>query len=160
MGLDTYAVVRGCPDCASARIKFRKHNSEMKLFPPSAPLEYVAIDILGELPKTKRKNKYLLIISDRFSKLVRTVPMKRITAAAVAEAFVRDWTFVYGPPVYLLSDNGPQFTSKVFQEVCQILRVSNVFTTRYHPQCNGQVERFSRTIVSALRHYLGDNQDE
>lgn len=79
---------------------------------------------------------------------------------AVAEDFVRDWVFVYGPPVYLLSDNGPQFTSKIFLEVRRILRVNKVFTTTYHTQCNGQVERLNRTIVSELWHYLGDNQDD
>lgn len=67
---------------------------------------------------------------------------------------------MYGPPVHLLFDDGPQFTSKVFEKVCQILRVSNVFTATYHPQCNGQVEWFNRTFVSAIGYYLCDNQDD
>ena len=52
-------------------------------------------------------------------------------------AFVQYWVFVYGPPVYLLSDNGTQFTSRCFQNVCRILGVSNLFTTTYHSQCSG-----------------------
>ena len=158
MAVDAYMTARTCPDCAKARIKLRKKASKMKLFPAKAPLEYVSIDILGELPRTQRGNRYLLVITDRFSKLTRTVPLKRITAAVVAEAFTKHWAFVYGPPVYLLSDNGSQFLSKFFLAVCRLLRVSNVFTTAYHPQTNGQVERFNRTISSALRHYLADNQ--
>ena len=58
---------------------------------------------------------------------------------------------MYGPPSYLLSDNGAQFTAKFFQHVCNILGIRNLYTTTYHPQTNGQVERFNRTILAALR---------
>ena len=156
--MDAYATARTCPDCAKARIRLRKRSSKMKLFPANAPLEYVAIDILGELPRTQRGNRYLLVITDRFSKMVKTVPLRRITAAVVAESFTKHWVFVCGPPVFLLSDNGAQFMSRLVLAVCRLLRVSNVFTMTYHPKENGQAERFNRTITSALRHYLADNQ--
>lgn len=105
----------------------------MKVITPTAPLPYVSIDILGDLITKKRGNRYLLEISDRYSKLVRTVPLERITAAQVAFAFVHHWVFVHGPPVKLLSDNGTQFASKFFQDVCRILGIRNIFTTAYHP---------------------------
>ena len=158
MSVDAYSTARMCPDCAKARIKLRKHNSELKTFPPSGPLEYIAIDILGELPRTPRGHRYLLVMTDRYSKLTRTVPLRKITAETVAQAFITHWVFVYGAPVKLLSDNGSQFTSRFFLAVCKILSIESVFTTAYHPQTNGQVERFNRTLVSTLRHYLADNQ--
>ena len=104
-----------------------------------------------------RGNKYLLVIVDRFTKLVRTVPLKGISASEVARAFVTHWVFSYGPPADLIADNGRQFTSRFFLDVCRILNVHNAFTTTYHPQTNGQVERFNRTILSALRTYIGDH---
>ncbi|CDF33132.1 unnamed protein product [Chondrus crispus] len=79
MSVDAYATVRRCSDCAKARIKLRKHNAKLKSFPPIGPLECIAIDILGEIPRTPRGNRYLLVISDCYSKLTRTVPLKRIT---------------------------------------------------------------------------------
>ena len=112
---------------------------------------------MGELIRTPRGNKYLLVMCDRFSKLVRTRPLKRVTALAVAEAFVTHWVLVYGPPADLLSDNGSQFASRLFISICRILGVKNKFTTTYHPQCNGQVERFNRTVLQALRHYVADH---
>ncbi|CDF40678.1 unnamed protein product [Chondrus crispus] len=157
MALDCYAVARKCADCARERVKLRKNAKEMQLFTPNAPLEFVAIDILGELMTTSRGNWYILVISDRYSKLVRTVPLKKISAAHIAQAFVHNWVFIYGPPVKLLSDNGTQFTAKYFQNICRILGIRNVFTTKYHPQANGQVERFNRTILSAVRKYIGDH---
>ena len=157
MALDCYAVAKNCAACARERVKLRKNTKEMKLFTPKAPLEFVAIDILGELITTKRGHRYILVVSDRYSKLVRTVPLQKFTAAHIAQAFVQHWVFVYGPPVRLLSDNGTQFTARFFQNICRILGIRNVFTTTYHPQANGQVERFNRTLTSALRKYVGEH---
>jgi len=70
---------------------------------------------------------------------------------------VNEWVFTYGPPAELIADNGRQFTSRFFQDVCKILTIHNSFTTTYHPQTNGQVERFNRTILSALRTYIADH---
>ena len=157
MAIGCYAVARNCTSCAKNRLLLRKNSKKLQLFPPCAPLEFVSIDILGELIRTKRGHRFLLVITDRFSKLVRTVPLKRITAADIAKAFVTHWVFIYGPPVKVLSDNGKQFTSKFFQNVCRIMGIHNTFTTTYHPQANGQVERFNRTIISALRHYTEEH---
>ena len=160
MAVEAYSTVRNCVECAKNRITLRKHASHLKLFPAQAPLEYVAIDILGPLLTSRRKNRYLLVIVDRFSKLVRTVPMRNETAATVARAFVTHWVFAYGPPLDLLSDNGPQFASRLFQETCTLLGIKNVFTTTYHPQCNGQAERFNRTILASLRTYVADHPND
>ena len=157
MSVTAYDTVRNCITCAKNRIKLRKHATPMKLFPASAPLDSVYIDILGDLIRTKSGHHFLLVITDRFSKLVRTIPLRNITADAVAQAFIRDWVFVYGPPIQLLSDNGRQFTSRLFTEISRVLGIRNSFTTTYHPQCNGQVERFNRTILAALRHYIDDH---
>jgi hypothetical protein len=62
--------------------------------------------------------------------------------------------------VTLLTNNGPQFTAKFFQAVCAELGVKKVFTTAYHPQTNGQVERYNRTILAALRGYVARRQDD
>jgi hypothetical protein len=161
MAADCKAFVSRCPSCARKELKGkRRHTALLKLFPPSAPLEFVAIDILGPLPKTKSGNRYLLIISDRFSKLTRAVPLAEINAVDVAVAFFNDWMSVYGVPLILLSDNGPQFASRLFQAACATMGVRQVFTSTYHPQTNGQVERFNRTVLEKLTHYVAAEQDD
>ena len=160
MAMDCYATVRNCAECAKNRLKLRRNAAPMQLFPATSPLESVSIDILGDLIQTPRGHRYLLVICDRFTKLVRTVPLGQKSPLAIARAFLTNWVFVYGPPVDLLSDNGKQFASRLFQEVCRILGVKNRFTSTYHPQCNGQVERFNRTLLSAIRHYVGDHPKE
>ena len=160
MAADVHWYVHACRPCAKKRIKFRKTKRLMKLFPATTPLEFIAIDILGPLPRTRKKNRYLLVISDRFTKLTQVVALPRINAYTVAVAFCESWVFKYGAPKQLLSDNGKQFVAKLFQAVCKILGVSNVFTATYHPQTNGQVERYNRTILAMLRNYVNEHQND
>jgi hypothetical protein len=148
---DVYETVRQCDTCARNRISERTHTNKLKLFPAKGPIESVAMDILGPLPRTKHGNRFLLVISDRFSKVTKTVPLRTVTALSVARAFCDHWVYSYGPPLSLLTDNGPQFTAKFFLAVCAELGVKKIFTTAYHPQTNGQVERYNRTILASLR---------
>ena len=85
------------------------------------------------------------------------VPLKRITAYDVAVAFVEHWVFKYGAPATLLSSDGSQLVAHFFRPVCNIIQVQNIFTTTYHPQTNGQVERFKRTLAAMLRCYVEEN---
>ena len=157
MAADIRKVSHNCHACAQERIKLRAHQSPLKLFPATTPLEYIAIDILGPLKRASTGDQYLLIISDRFSKLTRAIPLRSITALSVAKAFVNNWVVPYGAPATLLSDNGSQFTSKLFTMICSELKIRNAFTTAYHPQTNGQVERYNRTILAGLRAFVAEH---
>ena len=115
------------------------------------------MDILGPLSTTKDGNKFLLAMTYRFSKLTQVVPLDTIMAYKVSLAFCDHWEFKYGPPESVLTDNGRQFSAKFFQIVCRQLQVANIFMTTYHPQTNGQVERYNRNIAAMLRSYVNDN---
>ena len=157
LALDCYNYVRNCPECAKERVRIRKKSATMKLFPAKAPLQDVAMDLLGPLLKTKRGNKHLLVITDRFTKLVKVVPLRSSKGLTVAQAFVDNWVFNLGPPKTILTDNGSQFRSKFMLEVHRALGIKTAFTTAYRPQTNGQTERYNRTIISALRKYVAEH---
>lgn len=118
------------------------------------------MDILGPLIETHDGHKYLMVITDRFSKLTKSVPLKDISYKTVAHAFLNHWALTYGPPTLLVTDNGKQFVSKFFQELFRVLGTASLFTTTYKPKENGQVERFNRIIVDTLRTYLGDHSKD
>ena len=160
MAADIFDTVKNCHQCAKNRIRLRKRTNPLALFPATVPLRSVAIDILGPLTTTKRKMRFMLVITDRFTKLTQVVPLRTITALNVANAFVEHWVFKYGPPETLISDNGSQFASKFFQSVCECLGIANVFTSTYHPQTNGQVERYNRTVLAMLRSYVNEHQTD
>ena len=158
MTVDIHHVVENCQSCAMNRIKDQRNVYPMRLFPARKPLEFVAMDILGPFPRTRHGMRFILVITDRFSKLTKTAALRTITALSVAKAFCRTWVFNYGTPKVLLTDNGSQFIATFFKHVCRILGIQKVFTTEYHPQTNGQAERFNRTILAAIRHYVADSQ--
>ena len=160
MAADVYKTVRTCNECAKNRVKLRKRTHPLRLFRARSPLEALSIDILGPLTKTKKGYRFLLVVTDRFTKLTQVIPLRRIDANTVAVAFVEHWILKYGPSKTLISDNGKQFASKFFQAVCSLLGLSNIFTSTYHPQTNGQVERYNRTILAMLRNYVNEHQDD
>ena len=129
MASDIMFTVRTCPHCAKNRVRLIKHSNPMKLFAATTPLESVAMDLLGPLPPSKRGHRFILVMTDRFSKLTQVVAMKKTTAAMVAAEFCLHWVYKYGAPKETLTDNGPQFASKFLQETYQVLGISNAFTS-------------------------------
>ena len=60
-------------------------------------------------------------------------------------------------PEQLHSDQSKQFESKLLSEVCTILRNDKTRATLYHPQSDGLIERFNRTLLSMLSTSVDDN---
>jgi transposase InsO family protein len=150
---DCLSMVRRCPSCAALRLKRGpKRTYPLTIFPPDRPLEFVALDVLGPLPKTSRGNQYVLCICDRFSKMSVAVAMPDQTASTVAREFVDRWVSLFGIPITVLTDNGPCFASKFFKVLTHILGVKHVFASAYRPSTNGQVERWNATLVDTLTH--------
>jgi Integrase zinc binding domain len=83
MAIDLTKTVSNFNSCAKNRVKERSRSSYLKLFPATRPLANVAIDILEPLPKTEHGNRFLLVMTDRFSKLTNTVPLLTTTASCV-----------------------------------------------------------------------------
>ena len=93
-------------------------------------MEFIAMDILGPLTLTDQGNRFLLVVTDRFSKLTRAYPLATTTAEVVAKTFFDGWVAAgYGIPQVLLTDNGTQFVAKFFQSFCRILGVKQVVTS-------------------------------
>jgi len=159
MVVDVYAFVASCTQCARNDVCKRRKTNYLKTLPPTEPLTDLCMDLLAPLPKTAAGNEHLLVIVDRFSKMTRAIHFERIDAETIAAAFLDYWVATYGPLATVLSDNGPQFRSTFFQGVFSLLGISNRYATTYHPQTNGQVERYNRTIVGKLRKYVEDHQD-
>jgi len=159
MVADVYAYVANCGTCSKGRVGGRRRTNPLRLFPQTEPLSAVCLDLLGPLPKTAMGNRYLLVMMDRFSKLTRVVAIPREDAETVASTFCDTWVASYCPPDTLLTDNGPQLTSTLFQGDCRLMGITNLYSTTYHPQTQGKVERYNRTIVAQLEAYVEDHQD-
>jgi len=151
MVVDVYVFVANCTQCARNRVGERRTKNYLKTLPPTEPLTDICMNLLGPLPRTAAGNEHLLVVVDRCSKMTRAIPLERIDADTIAAAFLDYWVAAYGPPVTVLSDNGPQFRSTLFRGVFSLPGISNRYSTTYHPHVNGQVDRYNRTVVRQLR---------
>ena len=118
----------------------------MKQYIVGSPMERLALDILGPLPVTDLGNKYILIVADYFSKQVEAFPIPDQEAQTVASLLVKDVVCWFGAPVLIHSDQGRNFESALFTEMCQLLGMKKTRTTAYHPESDGIVERLNRTL--------------
>lgn len=160
MANDVHQTVPDFRSCDKTRGTTNRPKNVMKLFPAKGPLECVEMDILGPFPQTHCGNQFVLFITDRYSKLNRAVPMGKKTAPYVAGAFMSLWVYPYGIPAFLLVENGPQCIAQFFAMMCNLLGISNLTTTTYHPETNGQAERYKCTLVIRLRHYVTEKQND
>lgn len=114
MATEVYTTVGDCDSCTSIRGTHDKHQRHMALFPASLPLEFVALKIMGPLPKTYDCNQFLLVITDRYSKINRAILITNKMVPHMAGKFLDNWVMPYGIPTYMFTDNGPQFEGKCF----------------------------------------------
>lgn len=112
------------------------------------PLERVSMDIFDLGPSIPVR--YGLTIIDQHSRYIQLVPLRNVTAAAVHRAFLDHWLTLFGPPRVIQTDNGVQFTSNLFKELCKMIKTTHHYTIRYHPMANGLVERTNRVVKAAL----------
>ena len=158
MTMQVFQTAQDCRDCTQSRGTRYRHHTEMKLFRASKPLKYIAIDLLGPLIKREKGCTDILVITDRFSKLARVVPLQSTKAPVVANALLEHWILPYGLPKHVLSDNGPQLVGKVFTTIRTMIRLKHDKTLAYHPQTNGQTERYNQTLVHRLRVFFNEHQ--
>ena len=97
-----------------------------------APMEGIAIEILGPLSETLRRKKFILVVSDYFTKWTESYPIPNQEATTVAEKLGNELICRFGVTRQLHSDKGTNFESKVFPEVCRMLDIEKTRTTSLH----------------------------
>ena len=161
-GMSTFVktYIQACLVCEQSSSKTSHGIASLGSLAAGFRFERVCLDIVGPLPVSDRGHKYILVAIDCFSRWAQAFPLTNMTAESVAEAFVLGWVALFGAPHSVHTDQGTQFTSALFKEVCRLLSISKSQTTSYHPEGNGQVERVNRTIVQLLRvHVRGNERD-
>ena len=125
--------------------------------PIGPPWQMVAVDIM-EVPLSRHNNRYLLVLQDYFTKWVEVIPLPRQTADLITAEIVKLFT-VFGIPDVLHSDQGRNFESSLLRQTLEAFGVSKSRTTAYHPQGDGMVERFNRSLLQMLRAYVELQED-
>ncbi|CAC5422735.1 unnamed protein product [Mytilus coruscus] len=131
MTKDVRIHIENCVICTKS--KNRKSKTGLVDYRVGYPLDRVSIDVIGPLPQTQRRNKYLLVIGDNFTRWMEVYPLPHQKADIVAHKFVMEFITRFGIPLELHSDQGSNFQSELFNAVCGILEITKTRTTPYHP---------------------------
>ena len=160
MNADLLRWIATCPECC-----LNKPGPGMGRLPLSQELfgvrfARVAVDIISGFRTTPRGNTCMMVITDYYTKYTRVFPLADHKAATCAEAFVRGWVLHLGVPLIMHSDQGAEFQSDLWQEMCHYLAICKTRTNPYCPQSDGQVERFNRTLLEVLKPLVNENTDD
>ena len=149
-----------CTVCGARRGLKKKARAPLGRYIVGAPMDRVATDITGPFPVSEKGFKYILVIQDHFSKWVEAYPIKDQSAGTVAHVLVFEFFSRFGLPIELHSDQGSNFCSELFREVCKALDIHKTRTSPYHPSGNGMVEVFNKTLLNMISAYVNDNQKD
>ena len=147
-----------CEICEERKNPAHKKRHALKTHLVGAPFERIATDIAGPFPLSDNKNRYVLVVGDYFTKLTEAYPMPDMQAETVADIIFRAWVKRYGCPIELHSDQGRQYESTLFQNMCELLEIKKTRTTPLHPRSDGMIERMNRTIQDILSKYIKSHQ--
>lgn len=159
MSTDIKKFILGCKECN------KNKNGRKMIYPivqnhAGIPMEKVHIDFIGPLPKSKKGNEHILVISDNFTKWSECIPVPNQSAELTARTTVNEFCTRFGFPSEIITDQGRNFDGQLFAAMCKLLKIKKSRTTAYRPSANGQAERNNRTLMAAVRCVIQEQDDD
>jgi len=148
---------RECDVCAQSKGPPTRRQARLQKVITGASLDIVAVDVLSGLPATADGKKYVLILTDYFTKWACAFALPDAEASTCMRAMYDGFFAEFGLPRQLHSDLGKNFESKLFYELCLIAGINKSHTTAFHPHSDGQTERMNRTLLQMLKTTADDN---
>ena len=149
---DVKGHISQCERCAQKKGPQKLQRASLSNIPIGGPFEMIAMDIhvCGPFPTSDCRKKYILVVADYFTKWPECWAIADQEAKTVTRC-LEELVCRHGVPQVLLTDQGRNFESQVIAEVCDLLHITKKRTIAYRPQCDGQLERFNRTLLKKNR---------
>lgn len=156
LGRDARNYVRECVICNTRKARRSDGDAPQQPRQPDTAFKTVALDIMGPYPRTSTGKRFLLVVTDLFTRWVEAFPVNNTKTKTIASILEREFFPRWGYPAQLLTDNGTQFVGKVWRNFCTHWHVEHLTTPSYHPRAN-PTERRNQEIKVQLRVRLGDD---
>jgi hypothetical protein len=147
---DAAEMVKSCKACQFPTKQIHTPAQALQMIPPSWPFAIWGVDILGPFPRAVGGYRFLFVATDKFTKWPEATPVVNITQGAVV-ALLMSIFCRFGVPSCIITDNGTQFTSRLFQEYCEGIGTQLCFAFVARPRSNGQAERANAEILRGLK---------
>ena len=157
---DINSYVSSCDTCAQSKKPNKMPRAHLGSLEVGTPMDRLNTVFVGPLPKTPRGNRYILVVSDQFSKWAEFLPIPDQTARVCAKSIFDEVICKWGCPLSIHSDQGGAYESDLFKELCQLLEVRKTRSSVRCPQGNVQVERLNRSLLVMIRAYLCGEQTD
>lgn len=150
-----------CHTCKRITPSRLKYQGLLKQLPvPERRWRDLSVDFVGPLPKSEGYD-CIMVVCCRLTKARHFVPCHTsIDAAGTANLFYKHIWKHHGFPESIVSDRGPQFVAKFWHEVCKRTDTKILLSTAWHPETDGQTERFNAILECYLRAYCNYQQDD
>lgn len=161
MTRDIVQYVATCPTCNQTKRATAHIKPPMTLRDLAPhPWHSVSIDTVGALTPSQSGNLHLVVVVDYYSRAVIVWPPPSIDGPTIAQQFFERVICTHGCPREVSSDNGSAFISKVVQAMSNLYGLHQKFSSSFHPQTQGAVERANRSVLTVLRNYVAENQKD
>jgi len=156
MRADIINYIKKCPRCQEIKSKIIPIVPASS-YNPDKPWDLVFVDLMGPYPKSSKQNCFLLVVICGFSKYVELFALRTATTQKVVDCL---WEVCCRWGVFrtLVSDNGTQFTSNLYQKWCENLDIRTFHISAYHAQANS-CERMNRSVKTCIMSYISKCRD-
>ena len=160
---DVKTHIKTCDICQRLKSKRHRPYGDLNALPiPEGPWQEISMDFITDLPPSAKNEcvyDAILVVVDRYTKMVRYLPTNKTTAAVdLADIFFDEVVLKFGCPKGIVTDRGSVFTSNFWSQVCYHTYVKRRLSTAFHPQTDGQTERQNQTLEQYLRIYCDEQQ--
>jgi hypothetical protein len=146
-----------CHLCQTKKYISRPLKAPLKPIEVKEPWALIGIDVTGPLRVTPNGHQYIIVAVDYFSKFCIAKAIPSFSAEITARFLFEDVVCKFGLPKSIISDNGVNFNSRLFTQLCALCGIEKANSSFYHPPGNGLVERMNKTMKQILTMYVNDS---
>jgi transposase InsO family protein len=141
-----------CKSCPTCQAYGRRAFSRTEFYPiyPTGAFEKWGIDFVGPLPRTQRKNEYLIVATDYLTKWAEAAAVPKADKVVAAEFIFNQVVCKYGCPLEVVTDQGGHFMNDVLRELLQHMSIKHHRASPYYPQANGLVEKTNGILIGII----------